>query len=178
MELETAQIKLESLIQSYEGTLQWYCLDHWSDLTAMDITTLKQEIQHKILVRPHAEAFLIALKQQKKKTVLATNCHRKALDLKLKISKIDRWLDIIISSHDYQQPKEVQAFWHNLAQQEHIDPERTLFIDDSIPVLRSAQTFGIRHLVCINKPDSQKPIKKSKEFIDIVDFDEIMPHTK
>ncbi len=175
LNIDHSQSKLESMIKSYEGTLQWYCLDHWSALTQMDITALKQEIQHKIQVRPHTEAFLHALKENHKRVVLTTNCHRSGLELKLRISKIGGWFDNIVSSHDFQHPKEEQAFWQCMAQTEDIDPARTLFVDDSIPVLRSAQTFGIQHLVCINQPDSQKSAKKSEEFIDIIDFNEIMP---
>lgn len=170
-----AQTELTRLIQSHEGTLQWYCLDHWSELVRMDIPALKREIQHKIQVRPFAEAFLRFLKQRHKKVILATNAHRKGLSLKLEVTQIDRWLDIVISSHDYQHPKEVEAFWRCLAEAESIDPTRTLFVDDNVQVLQAAQAFGLRYLVCINQPDSQKPVKASGRFIDIVDFDEIMP---
>lgn len=170
-----AQSELGRLIASYEGTLQWYCLDHWSDLVRMDIPALKREIQHKIQIRPHAETFLRFLRQAHKKVILATNAHRKGLALKLEVTRIDRWLDLVISSHDYQHPKEADAFWQRLAEAENIDPARTLFVDDNLSVLRAAQNFGLRYLVCINQPDSQKPPCASGEFIDIVDFDEIMP---
>ena len=170
-----ARLELAELIESRQGTLQWYCLDHWSELVRMDIPALKREIRHKIQVRPHAEAFLQFLRQQQKKAVLTTNAHRKGLELKLEVTAVDRWLDIVISSHDYQQPKEADAFWQHLAQAEQFDPQRTLFVDDNVSVLRAAQNFGIAHLVCINQPDLQKPAQRSNEFIDIIDFDEIMP---
>lgn len=170
-----AKKTLTELIKSYQGTLQWYCLDHWSELVNMDITELKREIQHKIQPRPHTEAFLKFLKQEKKKVILATNAHRKGLALKLEVSKIDRWLDLVVSSHDFKQAKETQAFWHSLVKLEHFDPQKTLFVDDNVEVLESAQTFGIEHLVCINQPDLQSPARASGKFIDIVDFNEIMP---
>lgn len=170
-----AQRDLTQLIMSFEGTLQWYCLDHWSDLVRMDIPALKREIQHKIQLRPHTEIFLRFLRQTQKRVILATNAHRKGLTLKLEVSRIDRWLDLVISSHDYQHPKEADAFWCHLAEAEAIDPTRTLFIDDNLQVLRAAKSFGLHHLVCITQPDSQKPPQMSGEFIDIIDFDEIMP---
>lgn len=172
---EQAGAHLTELIEAYQGTLQWYCLDHWSDLVSMDIPALKREIQHKIQIRPHAEAFLRFLKEQGKKAILTTNAHRTGLSLKLEVTQVDRWLDIVISSHDYQQPKEAAEFWQHLARAEQFDPQRTLFVDDNIAVLRAAQGFGIAHLVCINQPDSQKPAQRSNEFIDIIDFDEIIP---
>jgi HAD superfamily hydrolase (TIGR01509 family) len=170
-----AHRELSQLIASFEGTLQWYCLDHWSALVRMDIPALKREIQHKIRTRPHTEVFLRFLRQSRKKVILATNAHRTGLTLKLEVSRIDRWLDLVISSHDYQHPKEATAFWHCLAEAESIDPQRTLFIDDNLSVLRAARSFGLHQLVCINQPDSQKPPQVSGEFIDIIDFDEIMP---
>lgn len=172
-----AHTELTRMIQSREGTLQWYCLDHWSELVRMDIPALKREIQHKIQLRPHAEAFLRFLREQRKKVILATNAHRKGLDLKLEVTRIDRWLDIVISSHDYRHPKEVEEFWHCLTAAENIDPARTLFIDDNLNVLRTAQNFGLRYLVCVNQPDSSSPPRPSGQFIDIINFDEIMPHT-
>lgn len=177
VELAAAQTELGELIRSYEGTLQWYCLDHWSELVRMDVPALKREIQHKICLRPHAERFLRFMKHQHKKVVLATNSHRAGVTLKLTVSHIDQWLDLVISSHDYQHPKEAIEFWQSFVQAEPFDPSRTLFIDDNISVLRTAKSFGIANLVCINKPDSQRPPQKSGEFIDIVDFNEIMPDT-
>lgn len=177
IELSEAEQILTTWITSYQGTLQWYCLDHWSELIGMNISELKREVRHNIALRPHAEAFLRFLRQEKKKVILATNCHRSALELKLSVSQIDRWLDIVISSHDYQQPKEVQAFWQQMHEAEPFSLARTLFVDDNTQVLHSAKEFGIQHLVCINQPNSKFPAKKSKEFIDIVDFDEIMPQS-
>lgn len=170
-----AHTELTRLIESYEGTLQWYCLDHWSELVRMDIPALKREIQHKIQMRPHAEAFLRFLRERQKKVILATNAHRKGLSLKLEVTCLDRWLDLVVSSHDYQHPKEVEDFWHCLMAAEDINPARTLFVDDNLNVLRTARAFGLRYLVCINQPDSQKPPRPSGEFLDIVDFDQIMP---
>lgn len=165
---------LSELIAAHQGTLLWYCLDHWSDVVGMDVPALKREIQHKIQVRPHAEAFLRFLKKHNKKAILATNAHRTGLSLKLEVTQVDRWLDIVVSSHDYQYPKEAAEFWQHLALAEQFDPQRTVFVDDNITVLRAAQDFGIAHLVCINQPDLQKPVQRSNEFIDIVDFDEII----
>jgi len=166
---------LEQKIRQYEGTLQWYCLDHWSELVSMDISSLKHEIQHKIQIRPHTEVFLARLKALGKKLVLITNAHPKGLKLKLEVTKIDNWLDRVISSHEFQAPKEEQSFWHQLSQREHLDKGRTVFIDDTPRILRSAQKFGIKHLICVTAPDSQRPRHPPEEFFGIQHFDEIMP---
>lgn len=175
LDYDSARVALTARIVALQGTLQWYCLDHWSELVAMDITSLKREIQHKIRVRPHVESFLLFLRKSQKKIILTTNAHRKGLELKFSVSRIDRYMDLVVSSHDYQQPKEHSAFWQSLHQKERFDADRTLFIDDNIDVLRAAQAFGISHLVCVTQPDLYKPACPSDEFVDIVNFDELMP---
>lgn len=172
---DAAKAALNKHIHNQVGSLQWYCLDHWSKLVNMNIPALKREVSHKIKVRPYTEEFLQKLKRQGKKLVLITNSHRAGLDLKLEVTEIDKFLDLVISSHDYQTPKEEADFWHQLQAQESFDPERTLFIDDTPRVLASAQRYGVKYLVCINKPDSQMPAVKSEQFLDIENFDEIMP---
>lgn len=173
--INQAREELNSHIKAFEGTLKWYCLDHWSTLIKMDIAGLKEEIKHKIQLRPHSEIFLQRLRAAGKKVILITNAHPAGLKLKLQVTQIDRWLDIVISSHQFQQPKEEQAFWQQLHAQEEFDPTRTVFFDDTPRILRSAKTFGIQHLVCVTQPDMQKPPRRSDEFIDICHFDEIMP---
>ncbi len=171
----TAKAEILEQIKQLEGTLEWYCLDHWSELTKMDVPSLKHEVKHKIQIRPHTEDFLEKLKQLGKKLVLITNSHRRGLELKLQVTEIDKWLDVVISSHDYGSPKEEQSFWQQLQDNEPFDPERSVFIDDTPRVLRSAKTFGIKHLVCITSPNSQKDIKSSEEFIGVPHFDALMP---
>ena len=174
-DLDTAKSEILSQIKDLEGTLEWYCLDHWSKLTQMDIASLKHEVKHKIQIRPHTEDFLSRLKTLGKKLVLITNSHRRGLDLKLEVTQIDKWLDVVISSHDYGSPKEEQAFWRHLQENEPFDPSRSLFIDDTPRVLRSAKDFGIAHMVCITSPNSEKALKSSEEFLGVAHFDSLMP---
>ena len=61
-EAEATQ-KLHSLIRAHEGTLAWYCIDFWADELKIDILSLKEEVQHKIQIRPFVIEFLQALKQ-------------------------------------------------------------------------------------------------------------------
>lgn len=175
LDLDSAKNKIHSLIGQLEGSLQWYCFDHWSDILELDIMTLKREVTHKIQVRPFVKDFLTRLREHNKKLVLITNSHPKGLEIKLNITAIDKYLDVIISSHEFNTPKEDMSFWTKLSEQEEFDRERTLFIDDTPRVLRCAKDFGIAHLVCITSPDSQKTSKASNEFIDTDHFDKIMP---
>ncbi len=172
--IEAAQSKLEAHIDHYRGTLQWYCLDHWSELVGMDIAALKQEIAHKVAIRPGAERFLRWLKQNGKDTILLTNAHRAGMNIKLEASGIDRWLDKIISSHDYQEPKESENFWHHFADNHEFNPQKTLFIDDTEQILHQAKAFGIQHLIYIAQPDSNGTKRRSEHYQSLHDFSEIM----
>lgn len=174
VDFATATQRLNENISQYEGTLQWYCLEFWSRQLDVDIRSLKAEIKHKIQIRPHVKTFLTRLRQQHKKCLLVTNAHPQSLSLKLEVTEIDKDLDIIISSHEFNQPKEAQEFWHALQAREHFDPARTLFIDDTARILQSAKTFGIQHLIGIHQPDSQIA-RKMDAFPAIHHFDEIMP---
>ena len=173
--VDTAHRQLADHYRAHEGTLQWYCLEHWTDFLRLDIVKLKHEVTDKIQVRPFVTEFLQRLQTLNKRLILITNAHPQSLNIKLEITRIDQWLDMVISSHEFSEPKEAQAFWHQLQQREHFDPARTLFIDDTLRVLRSAERFGIGHLLCIHQPDSQGEHRQIEEYPAIEHFDEIMP---
>ncbi|MEX1032143.1 MAG: GMP/IMP nucleotidase [Cellvibrionaceae bacterium] len=175
VELGEAKQVLHAYIKAHEGTLKWYCLTHWSESLNMDIRALKEEVKHKIQIRPFVGEFLQRLQRLNKKLVLITNAHPQSLDLKLEVTRIDRWLDMVISSHQLQYPKEEQAFWHQLQAQESFDPARTLFIDDTERILQSARDFGIRHVLGVHQPDSRITRPKITLFPAIHHFNEIFP---
>jgi putative hydrolase of the HAD superfamily len=83
--------------------------------------------------------------------------------------------DALICAHDIGYPKEDLRFWSLLGEVEPFDPGRTLFIDDSVPILRSAREFGISHLLAVRHPDSKSPPRSVDEFPAIDSFEEIMP---
>lgn len=174
VDLAAAHQKLKSDIRQYEGTLQWYCLEFWSQALDVDIASLKEEVKHKIQIRPHVGEFLQRLRTAGKKVLLVTNAHPQSLSLKMQVTQIDQWLDVIISSHEFKEPKESQKFWEELQMREQFDPTRTLFIDDTVRILDSANKFGIQHLLCIHQPDS-KIERRIDQYPAIHHFDEIMP---
>jgi GMP/IMP 5'-nucleotidase len=173
--LEQSRQELFSRYKDIEGTLEWYCVDHWSKELGLDIALLKQEVDHLIAVHPHVVDFLSAMRTLKKRTVLVTNAHQKSLALKLDRTQLGGQLDGVISSHDLGYPKESDEFWSRLQQVEPFDRESTLFVDDSTSVLRSAERYGIEWLLMILRPDTKGPIKTTEQFAAIQDFSEIMP---
>lgn len=174
LDLPTANAKLNADIRQYEGTLQWYCLEFWSQMLDINIRQLKEEVKHKIQIRPHVGEFLQRLRANGKKVLLVTNAHPQSLSLKIQVTQIDQWLDVIVSSHEFREPKESQKFWRELQAREKFDPERTLFIDDTVRILDSAKLFGIKYLLGIHQPDSQQE-RRMDQYPAIHHFDEIMP---
>lgn len=177
LDLDHTLQKLNAHIESYRGSLQWYCLDFWSETFSVDIKSLKQEVSHKIAWRPQVQQFLDELRIAGKQIWLVTNAHRDSVDLKLAETGLGSFLDHIISSHDFSAPKESSEFWHALMEAYPFDKKRSLFIDDTVSVLNAAKQFGIQYLLGIHQPDSQQP-RVMTEFPAIYHFDEIMPVTR
>ena len=70
--------------------------------------------------------------------------------------------------------QEDPQFWPKLAAQDHFHRDTTLFVDDSLPVLRAARDYGIRYLRAVRLPDSKSPPKDTGEFVAIERFDELL----
>lgn len=175
LSLEIAKERLRTRYRAIEGTLEWYCVDHWSRELGLDIVLLKEEVDHLIAVHPHVVDFLEALANRGKRRILVTNAHQKALSLKMERTRLAGHFEHIISSHELGLPKENPGFWARLQTVLPYDPARTLFVDDSLSVLRSAQTFGIGSLLAVLQPDSRSPRRVTDEFPAIVDFADLLP---
>lgn len=173
--LDTAKARLMPRFKATEGRLEWYCLDYWSGQLGLDLAEMKVEIAGLIAVLPHVTEFLDALRAHGKRVVLVTNAHPKGLGLKLERTCLHAFFDNILSAHDLGRPKEDPLFWELLRAVEPFDPRRTLLVDDSLPVLRSARNFGIGNLVAIRRNDSRLPPREITEFSSIEDFRELMP---
>jgi len=173
-ELGEARHYLTLLSDKLHGSLNWYCIDYWSDTLCMDIPALKREVSHLIRFRPDTLAFLDFLKEQGKHSTLVTNAHPKALALKLEASGLDRHISHRISAHDFQLAKENSGFWMQLQQHSDLDYSRCLFIDDNLNVLRCAQAEGVCHTLQILHPDTTQAPHPTSDFRGIQDFREIM----
>ena len=158
-----------------EGTLNWYCVDHWSRELGLDIALLKEEVGHLISVHPHVVVFLQTVRSLGRRLVLVTNAHQKALAMKLERTALKGYFDAVVCAHDLGLPKEDPGFWGRLQQVEPFDRQRTLFVDDSQAVLRSAREYGIRWLLAVLSPDTRGPVRDPGDFPAIRDFSEIHP---
>lgn len=172
--LAMAKMELEPLFSAHQGQLNWYCLDFWTRELNLPIREMKREIAGLIALRPAADQFLAALRQARKQVVMITNAHRDSLSLKLEQVELAPWFERLISSHDYGFPKEQAQFWYALKADLAFNPARTLFIDDSLPILRSARDFGVAHLLAISQPDSRRGVKDTEELPAVDDYMELV----
>ncbi|MDU9024292.1 GMP/IMP nucleotidase [Pseudomonas corrugata] len=169
-----AELELQPLFERNAGQLQWYCLDFWSTELNLPVRELKLETAHLIALRPDADTFLAAIQRAGKRVVMITNAHRDSLSLKLERIELAPYFERLISSHDYGFPKENPQFWDALKADLNFDPARSLFIDDTLPVLRSARDFGVAHLLAVSEPDSRKGPKDTGEFEALRDYRDLI----
>ena len=169
-----ADLELMPLFERNAGQLKWYCLDFWSAELKIPVRQLKLETADLIALRPDADTFLAAIKQAGKRVIMITNAHRDSLSLKLERIELAPYFERLISSHDYGFPKESPAFWDALQADIGFEPSRSLFIDDTLPILRSARDFGVAHLLAVKQPDSKKGPKDTEEFAALGDYRELL----
>jgi GMP/IMP 5'-nucleotidase len=162
--LEQVQREVEAQYRSVEGSLAWYCLDHWSRVLDIDLRALKWDHRHLISYLPRAPQFLARIRQRGKRALIVTNAHRETLAVKVAQTGLDTRVDGLVCSHDFSVPKENAAFWPALQRQEDLNPARTLLIEDSLPVLHAARAFGLGKLIAIRRPDSSQPAREIVDF--------------
>lgn len=171
-----AKEELMSLYKAHEGTLNWTDIDFWSKELNLDIPALKEQIRHLIEIHPHVEEFLELLKKYKKRVFLVTNAHYKVLDLKLKKTALGKYFDKCVTSFEVGYPKEMLEFWEKAEKNLKFDKNKTLFIDDTLEILKTAKTFGIRYLLLKIRANSKRVDKPQNSFPVLKDFKEIVDY--
>ena len=174
----TADEANKTLMDRYsevKGRLEWYCVDFWTRELELDIEQLKHETSHKIAVHPQVREFLQAIRDIGKRVVLVTNAHPASLSLKMKKTGLDIYFDRMINAHDIGLAKEHDGFWRQLHIVEPYDPATTLFIDDNLEVLESAENSGIAHLLAVANPDSQGSPVETQRYVALKSFADITP---
>ena len=155
-------------------TIEFYCLDYWAKFTDLNILELHADMAALLQYRPGTRKFLDWLQDHPARSLLATNAHRDSVDFKESHLRLLDYFDTVVSSHDYQQVKESPGFWQRLTEEQNIDPKRTLFVDDNEHVLDAAAQFGIREVLCIASPDSQREPRTSSAHRMIHHLDELI----
>lgn len=177
----TPQEAQEAIRQEYhdvQHTLNWYCLDYWSDRLGMDICAMTSEQGPRAALREDTLPFLNALQASGKQRILLTNAHPHNLSVKLAHTGLDAHLDLLLSTHTFGYPKEDQRLWQAVAKHTGLKAERTLFIDDSEAILDAAATFGIRYCLGVTNPDSGLAEKSYLRHPALNDYRRLIPSLK
>jgi 5'-nucleotidase len=168
---EAARAHLEPRYRAVQGTLSWYCIDHWSRELALDIPALNRAVAARVCWLPGAQGWLEALRTTGKRLVLLTNAHPETLRIKDGRTGVTGCVDAVVSSHTLGAPKEDARFWHSVRRIEPFDPARSVFVDDSLPVLRAARAAGVRWIYAIRRAGA--PRLAEPEFVTIDSVSEI-----
>jgi len=169
-----AKEELLAKYKTHEGTLNWTDIDFWSKEVDIDIPALKEQIRHLIEIHPHVEDFLHMLRRHHKKVYLVTNAHYKVLDIKLKKTKLGGYFNAAVTSFEIGYPKEMLEFWEKVERKLGFEKEKTLFIDDTVAVLKTAAEYGIKYILHKTYASSKAEKGISKKFPAIEDFRELM----
>ena len=171
---DAAQEDLFARYKAVEGTLQWFDLEYWGRELGLDVVGLTEQQSHKVSLHPDADAFLKHMQTLGKPAFLVTNAHRTTLNIKVKRTGIDQYLEKMVCSNEVGAPKHHLSFWDHAKEEIGYDPTRTLFIDDSEKVLVAAREHGIRYLLHRSKPSMVDPPRPSEQFHSIEDFHPLM----
>ena len=136
-------------------------------------------VQHtmgpRAVLRDDTIPFLDALKACGKRRILLTNAHPHNLAVKLEHTGLASHLDLLLSTHTFGYPKEDQRLWRAVAEETGMSAEKTLFIDDSEPILDAAAKFGIRYCLGVTNPDSGVAEKQYARHPSLNDYRRLIP---
>ncbi|MEN8140949.1 MAG: HAD family hydrolase [Thermodesulfobacteriota bacterium] len=170
-----AEEDLLALYKAEEGRLNWTDLDFWSDKLGLDLATMKEALNHLIVVHPYVCEFLEFCRSQNKDVHLVTNAHPKTLAIKMAKTGLTAEFTSIICADELGLAKEEDGFWESLASRLEFAKDRCLLADDNEAVLEAAHRFGLDHLVFVSKSSSRKPVRHSGKFPSIIFFKELLP---
>ena len=173
--LDEAHQLIRQEYHAVQHTLNWYCLDYWSERLGLDICAMTTAQGANAALREDTVPFLDALKACGKRRILLTNAHPHNLAVKLEHTGLAQHLDLLLSTHTFGYPKEDQRLWQGVAEHTGLEPARTLFIDDSEPILDSAAKFGIRYCLGVTNPDSGQEDKIYHRHPALNDYRHLLP---
>jgi len=157
LSMPEAIAQLKPRFEAKRGTLEWYCIDHWSEELEFDIAALKHELREEIRYLPGAIDFLDRARARGKRLLLTTNAHPISLAVKNGQTGLGRHFDELVSSHEFGAPKESPQFWARLERTHGVSPGSTLFVDDSASVIAAARAAGVAYIYQVLQPDSTLP---------------------
>ncbi|RZG48732.1 HAD-IA family hydrolase [Acinetobacter wuhouensis] len=152
--LKQSQATLKAFYQQHNHTLCWYSSKYWTEKVGVDVLKLQYDYQDKIAPRVGCFELLKELKTQGYRCWLLTNADQAGLKLKLENIDLNPYFEVMISSEEIGYSKEFVEFWQILQAKHPFDPQYACLVDDTAPVLKGAEKFGIENLITITQPSS------------------------
>ncbi|MDU7371609.1 MAG: GMP/IMP nucleotidase [Klebsiella michiganensis] len=146
LNLQEARDAMRQEYHAVQHTLNWYCLDYWSERLGLDICAMTSEQGPRAALREDTVPFLEALKNSGKRRILL-----------------------------FGYPKEDQRLWHAVAEETGFDARNTLFVDDNEAILDAAAEYGIRYCLGITNPDSGLAEKSYARHPGLNDYRHLIP---
>lgn len=154
--VEQARESLVPRFRARQGTLEWYCIEHWSRELGLDVAELHRQESGRMGWLAGAPEFLDSLREMGKRLVLLTNAHPETLRIKDGRTSVLSYFDAVYSSHEFGAPKEDPRFWPAVRAVEPFDPQRSMFVDDSLPVLRAARNAGVQWIYAVRATENDE----------------------
>ena len=155
IDVQAAHAEIAGRFAARHGTLDMYCIEHWSREFGIDIGALHREQRAQVAWLPGAREFLGQARAAGKRLLLLTNSHPIALAVKHEQTGVLDYLDASVSSHDFGYPKEDARFWLAAVRHFGFDSARSLFVDDNVRMLDAANAAGIRWVYGVRHWDSR-----------------------
>jgi 5'-nucleotidase len=157
LDTNAAYAEIARRFEALRGTLNWYCIDHWSRNLGIDIGALHREVRSHVAWLPGAREFLTRMRDAGKRLLLLTNSHPVALAVKHEQTGVLDYLDASATSHEFGHPKEHAQFWRAAVERFEFEPARSLFADDNSRMLEAASAAGVRWVYGIRHWDTRGP---------------------
>ena len=157
--LEQSISTLTNFYQTHKHTISWYSSKYWTEKVGVDVLKLQYDFKDKISPRLGCFELLENLNKQGYRCWLLTNADSVGLQLKLENVNLAPYFELIVSSEEIGYSKEFVEFWQILQDKYPFDPQHAVLIDDTAPVLRGAEKFGLEHLITILQPSSLQPVR-------------------
>ncbi|MEK7267867.1 MAG: HAD family hydrolase [Nitrospirota bacterium] len=164
---EEALERLLTMYRAVEGELNWTDLYYWTKILEIDVVALTREFEHLITFHPDAVDFLRHLRARGKRVHVLTNAHAAGLEIKVARTRIDRYVDRIVTAFEIGCLKMRPEFWPTCQRLLGFEPSRSLYVDDDEACLAAAHHYGIGYVYHRSKSSSRLPAQPSSRYMSI-----------
>ena len=158
MSVSAAQQSLAPRFEAKVGTLEWYCLDHWTRDLGMDLKSAEARAPRAHSV-PARRAGVSRERARSRQT--SFDRHQRASRYVCREGRAHRHRSarrqrrVLARFLGAEGKRRRSGARSSVTSRSTLN--RTLLLEDSLAVLAAARAYGVRHTVAIRRPDSQLP---------------------